>query len=121
MVSDRKLRDLVDAAEIADLGWYANDITLQGNDLYVLLPYLYEEKPVPNWRCRVFAISDGMTAEIGEPKRIGYGRLDVSPGDFQRLPIASRKEERQLVHWLGWQAASAVWRNVGSHEPPPSS
>jgi hypothetical protein len=118
VVAERQFRVLVEAAERCGLGWYANDVVLQEGDLYVLLPYAYEQKPVPSWKCRVVALVGGMSAEIGKGKKIGYGRLDVSLEDFRRLPTASRKVERQLVHWLGWKAASAVWKDVRSDQPP---
>src|SRR5689334_14362140 len=91
VVSERELRALVDAAERDRLGWDANDIVPNEKDMYVLLPYSYEERPVPLWKCRILAFTNGLAVEVGKGKKILYGRLDVSLATFRRLPPAPRK------------------------------
>jgi hypothetical protein len=111
VVSERELRVLVDAAERDRLGWDPNGIVPDERNVYFLLPYAYEELPVPSWKCRVLAFANGLSVEVGKGKRILYGRLDVSLADYRRLPTASRKVERQLLHWLAWKAA-ASWKKA---------
>ncbi|PRY31790.1 hypothetical protein [Pseudosporangium ferrugineum] len=117
VVDVQQLRALIEAAEGNGLGWHANDVVLRDGDLYVLLPYSFEQEPVRSWKCRVIALVEGMSTEVGKAKIIGYGRLDVSRDVFLKLPRASRKVERQLVHWLGGKAAAAVWKDVRSDQP----
>ncbi|MEU7905182.1 hypothetical protein [Actinoplanes sp. NPDC049118] len=112
VLSARELRALAEVAERERLGWNANDMSLDEEVLFFLLPYSYEAQPMPLWKCRVIAVSGGLPVEIGEGKRIRFGRLDVSLTTFRRLPVASRKAERQLLHWLAWEAAVASWRSV---------
>jgi hypothetical protein len=112
VVSERELRVLVNAAERDRLGWDANGMIPGEKDVYLLLPYAYEELPVPNWKCRVVAFADGLSVEVGKGKRVLYGRLDVSLADYRRLPTAPRKVERQLLHWLARKAA-AVSGGIG--------
>lgn len=112
VVTERKLRALVDAAEADRLGWDANGLIPNAKDAYLILPYGYEEHRVAIWKCRVVVFVDGFSTDPGRLKKIKYGRLDVSLADFRRLPVASRKVERQLLHWLAWTAASAHWKKT---------
>jgi hypothetical protein len=110
VVAERELRFLADAADRDGLAWDANGIVADERNLYLLLPYSYEESPVPSWKCRVFAFADGVAMEAGEWKRIQLGRLDVSLVHYRRLSVGSRRVERQLLHWLAWEAAAASWK-----------
>ncbi|MFE9207210.1 hypothetical protein [Micromonospora sp. NPDC007230] len=115
-MSERELRALVDAAERDRLGWDPNDIVPDEKDMYLLLPYSYEERPVRLWKCRVLAFANGLAVEVGKGKKILYGRLDVSLAAFRRLPPAPRKVERQLLHWLAWKAATVSWKETSSSD-----
>jgi hypothetical protein len=110
VLTERELRFLADAAERDGLGWDANGIVADERSSYLLLPYGYEESPVSSWKCRVFAFADGVAMEAGVWKRIQLGRLDVSLAHYRRLSAGSRKAERQMLHWLAWEAAVASWK-----------
>ncbi|MCA2217488.1 hypothetical protein [Jidongwangia harbinensis] len=105
VVTERDLRSLVDAAERDGLGWNTNGIVTDERNLHLLLPYSYEENPVPSWKCRVSTFANGVVSWKG----IQLGRLDISLVHYRRLPVGSRKVERQLLHWLAWEAAAASW------------
>lgn len=110
VIRERELQFLVNAAQQDRLGWDANGIVADERDLYLLLPYSYEESPVPSWKCRVFAFAGGVSGDAGGRKRIQLGRLDVSLAHYRRLPVGPRMVERQLLHWLAWEAATASWK-----------
>jgi hypothetical protein len=116
VVSKRELSWLIDAAEGAQLGWDANGLNLNEEAMYLLLPYGYEERSARIWKCRVLAFADGLSVEVGRGKQISLARLDVALDVFVRLPVASRKVERQLLHWLAWKVAAAGWKSGCSGE-----
>jgi len=112
LVSSRELRALMKEAERRGFGWDASNLRLGDNDVHFLLPYSYEENVMPIWKCRVIAVNDGFAVNPGVGKTIRYGRLDMPLTSFRRLPTASRKEEQQLLHWLGFRVAEAAWGNA---------
>jgi hypothetical protein len=107
MVPTPRLCALAEAAERDRLGWNAGGMELGAADVHFLLPYSYEERPVPLWKCRVIALSGGLSAQTAQTTRIRYGRLDVPLTTYRRLPAASRQAERQLLHRLARSAATA--------------
>jgi hypothetical protein len=102
VVSEQKLHVLIDAAERDRLGWDANGIVPDEKDVYLLLPYSYEARPVPSWKCRLYAFTGGLSVEVGKGKRILYGRLDVSLAEYRRLPTApERWSDSCCTGWPG--------------------
>ncbi|MBQ1023481.1 hypothetical protein [Micromonospora sp. C95] len=110
VVSMRELRLLIDVAERGRLGWDADALSISEAAAYLLLPFGYEEEPLPLWKCRIIAIDEGFSAEHGRGRKISLGRLDVPLETFGRLRLASRKVERQLLHWMAWKVAAAEWK-----------
>jgi hypothetical protein len=113
VISAQQLHIFIEAAEHRKIGSDTRDIEFGDGDAYFLLPYSYEHKPLPIWKCRVIAFQGGLSVEVGKGKTIRYGRLDIPCTDFRRLSIASRTEERQLLHLLAWKAAAAEWKAGG--------
>jgi hypothetical protein len=113
VISKQKLSLLVAAAERDQLGWDEGDLSVRERDVFLLVPYAYEEHPVQLWKCRVLAFAGGFAVEVTSGRKISLARLDVRVDSFRRLPAASRKVERQLLNWLAWKVAAAEWKNVG--------
>ena len=101
---------LAGSAEKAGVGWDGGGLALGDGDLYFLLPYSYEDKPMPLWKCRVIEFQDGLSIEPGRGKTVRYGRLDIPCAEFRRLSTASRKMERQILFILAGKAAAANWK-----------
>ncbi len=110
VIGARRLRLLVAAAEREGLGVDVGAIGLDAREVYLLLPYGYEHRPVRSWKCRVFAFAGGVAEGRGA---IRLGRVDVAAGRYRRLRRGPRRVERQLLHWLAWEAAASSW---GRHQ-----
>jgi hypothetical protein len=110
VVPSQQVLQLAEAAETAGVGWDGDDLAVGDGDLCFLLPYSYEAKPMPLWKCRVIEFQGGLSVEPGQGKTVRFGRLDIPCNDFRRLSTASRKTERQILFILAGKAAAETWK-----------
>jgi hypothetical protein len=97
------LRSMVDLAPQRRLVWIQGGLVVDEEGLFLVVPYVWQTEPIPSWKCYVIAFEGGLSLGAGQAKHIKVGRLDVRPADYEALPLAPRKVERQLLQWLGWR------------------
>jgi hypothetical protein len=106
ITSGGELMKLISTAEQRGFSRRGKDLCPREQEIFALLPYLYEGSPEASWMCLVVQVGEWLPPAGSRPD-VAFGRLDITLADFDSLRRAKRRQRDQLLHWTAWLAAKA--------------